>query len=131
MINKVIETARRYALEKESLSIPKDYVIISITNPNDRQANLDHLGVPIFRFAFDDMDEASYDYPSPITDSQAKKILEVLRQYDKIIVHCEMAYSRSPAVAKFAAENLGFKWVTRDIDNSPNKRVLRKLKENF
>jgi len=127
MQKKTIETSRRVFLERKSLKLDSDYTIISITNPKDRLAKLDHLNCKIFRFAFDDVEEFSVFYPKPIDDNQAEEILDILMNHNKIIVHCEMAYSRSPAVAIFARNHLGFEWVNDNGDYLPNKLVYQKL----
>jgi predicted protein tyrosine phosphatase len=126
---KTIETTRRVFLERTSLPLDKDCVIISITNPKCREARLDHLGCKVYRFVFDDCEEFSDFYPCPITDEQAKDIVNILQNHNKVVVHCEMAYSRSPAVAIFARNKLGFNWVNETWDCLPNKLVYTKLTE--
>lgn len=129
--SKTIETSRRVFLERKSLVLDKDCVIISITNPKDREAKLDHLGCKVYRFAFDDCEEFSDFYPFPITTEQAKGIVNILQNYTKVIVHCEMAYSRSPAVAIFAQNFLGFNWINYTEDCMPNKLVYQTLKNIY
>lgn len=126
---KTIETSRREWLERKNLILDKDTVIISITNPGDREANLDHLDCKVFRFVFDDCEEKSDFYRYPFETWQALEILKILLTHDKIVVHCEMAYSRSPAVAIFARNKLGFNWVNETWDCLPNKLVYQTLEE--
>lgn len=130
-MTKTIETARRRDLEKPSLKLDSDTVIISITNPRDREAKLDHLYCKVYRFIFDDCEEFSDFYPFPITSFQAKDILNILENHNKVIVHCEMAYSRSPAVAIFARNKLGFDWTNETWDCLPNKLVYQSLLKEF
>ena len=128
---KTIETSRRVFLERKDLVLDKDTVIISITNPTDRLANLDHLGCKVIRFPFDDCEEADDFYPFPFQQIQAEEILQILLTNDKVIVHCEMAYSRSPAVAIFARNKLGFNWVNETLDCLPNKLVYQMLLSEY
>lgn len=128
---KIIKTSRRVFLEKKDLVIPKDNVIISITNPKEREARLDHLGCQVYRFPFDDYEEVSEFFPNLITADQANDILNILENNNKIIVHCEMAFSRSPAVAIFARNKLGFTWINETWDCIPNKLVYQTLLKQY
>lgn len=128
---KTIETTRRVFLERENLKLDDDFVIISITNPEEREAKLDHLNCKIFRFSFDDCEETSIFYPHPVSDKQIAEILDILKNNSKVIVHCEMAFSRSPAIAIFAKNFLGFDWVNYTEDCMPNKLVYQKLVKLF
>jgi predicted protein tyrosine phosphatase len=130
--NKIIETSRRSYLERKTLIIDLDWVIISITNPGDRLAKLDHLDNTVHRFSFDDFEEEDSSGKWKLFDKEAaNKIIEILNKNSKIIVHCEMAYSRSPAVAMFAKNYLGFKWMNEHWDILPNKLVYQTLVESF
>lgn len=137
-MSKTIETAKRRMMEKGNLPIDNTFAIISITDPIAQPAKLDY-DCPVYRFAFNDITEWCQEYPHLITFVQAQGILKALLSHNKIIVHCNEAYSRSPAVALFAEKYLGFEWIGKhDSPFEYNTLVYNSLievyeiyKENF
>lgn len=128
---KTIETTKRRIIEKGNLPIDNTFAIISITDPIAEVAKLDY-DCPVYRFAFNDIEQWCQEYPHLITFVQAQGILKALLSHNKIIVHCNEAYSRSPAVALFAERYLGFEWLYKNYDHfEPNMLVYNSLIEVY
>ena len=115
-------------LECEALEPRADTAIVSITNPRQKPAELP--GWPyVLSLGFHDV-----DHPVPgwlaMVPQQARAIVQFANQVPPhvkfIIVHCEYANARSPAVAFFLAQ-----WLQCDMhwdrDGVPNSWVWKQL----
>lgn len=110
--------------------VPKSSeVLISITDPETQDAELQPGWYAILRLKFWDVDADKGGY-KPATDEQIKQIYNFIREHwgHNIYVHCEAGVSRSGAVRQFLEDNgwtvTGpFNWIL------PNNLILRKLNE--
>lgn len=128
---KLINNYSRAEIEK-GIDIPKNWIIISISEPGNIRANLTLYENLKFYFDFWDI-----EYPvdligggvvEPMTDKEAESIYEILKLGKNIVCHCHAGRSRSAAVCKFAQDYLGYKWLGKDNPiNKPNNLVIKRL----
>lgn len=87
----------------ENLELDYPFILISITDPDSREAEIKSNPVDILRLSFHDLDKGEIDNPKYIlfNEDDAKKILEFVKKHDVslCIVHCEAGISRSAGVA--------------------------------
>jgi len=115
------------------------HVIISITTRADDVARIKTgpscLGV--LRLVFVDQDTASPEHPErPLfTRAHARQIWELLRAHHgrarRVVAHCDVGFSRSPAVAAAIASALGDGDAQFFRRYRPNMLVYRTLLETF
>lgn len=106
MIKKISFIRQRVA---EQMIPTENMVLISITQPGDKEVGLHPEWKAILRLEFDDIDGSMLPSSNSrsFTAWHAKEVLDFLEIYkdiDELIVHCMAGISRSAAVAKFAAE---------------------------
>lgn len=121
------------------------HIIVSIRSPKDPQEARLPTGkhtLGVCRLTFHDMDDAHMAYPAIkkeyetecFSRSQARQIIDLVRanpDAQRLLVHCDAGFSRSPAVAAALS-----KAITGDDKAffkrySPNMRVYRTLLEEF
>lgn len=98
--------------------------------PTARFANVKKRGrfVRVVQMRFDDVDNYTVKYYTPISDDQAKQLADIIKLAKdanlNIAVHCHAGLCRSGAVVE-AAVRYGFDDPKKD--RFPNKLVLQKL----
>lgn len=99
--------------------------------PTARFANVKKRSrfVSVYQFRFDDVDNYTVKYYTPITDDQAEDLARIIKHAKEnnlnIVVHCHAGLCRSGAI-KTLCVRYGFE----DIDNKdafPNALVMKKV----
>ena len=92
-------------------------VCISITNPGEAEVALSPAFKAILRLAFSDRREPSTDTSrvlfAPEHAAEIVRFLETCGEVDRIVVHCSLGVSRSPAVALGVCDLK--EWPPRDL----------------
>ena len=99
----------RDEIEEEGIDIGQQYVLISISCPDDKpKLKKDDLCLEILRLEFDDLDRWIKPFPGHkeyrlFNKEDARKILDFFVKHriscPNLVVHCDAGISRSPAVA--------------------------------
>jgi len=121
----------------------KFFISISHSTVFDDADSMEGDWIPLFKenkknvlcLLFDDVVADMGPGIKAFTKKQAEEVINFLKQINKktseLFVHCAMGSSRSVAVAEFAREIFGEKFINARIDRSPNKHVLNTLREKW
>lgn len=121
------------------------HVIVSIRSPKDPNEARLPVGqhtLGVLRLTFHDMDDAHMAYPAIrqeyeaqcFSRDQARQIVTLVRsnpQAQRLLVHCDAGFSRSPAVAAALSKALTGDDRKFFMRYSPNMRVYRMLLEEY
>jgi predicted protein tyrosine phosphatase len=85
------------------------WAVISITDINYADANLQHGWHDVLRLKFDDIDDISHDGYVRMGELQARSVVDFVRRVERegvdgVLVHCWAGVSRSAGVAKWIAQ---------------------------
>lgn len=143
MITEFIVYNRRAIEAIQPHDVP--HVIVSIRSPKDPEEARLPTGkhtLGVVRLTFHDMDDAHMAYPAIrkeyeaecFSRSQARQIIDLVRANptaERLLVHCDAGFSRSPAVAAALSKAITGDDKTFFRRYSPNMRVYRTLLEEF
>lgn len=126
----------QYLIEETQFN--EHYAVISITDsPQDKDGIANIKGTDkILRLNFLDIEEnlKNNKYTS-FNDSIAKEVIEFVNNLHtrqdniKVIVHCRMGASRSPAIALYIHKLTECEFPGYEVANTPNKLVIETLKK--
>lgn len=129
MLKQIIFTSKK---DIESSPGASNIAVISITNNDDKPANISKRFGPCLRLMFDDIDESKIGQ-TLFTIEKADKIWDftesLQNNIDILWVHCTFGVSRSAAVAKAIAEQYNLPYP--DKYSIYNKRVYRVLRQSM
>jgi len=94
-------------------------ICISISDPNAPLASISPRFAAVLRLNFDDVTERGVDSDILFAADQARAIIDFVDAWpdaDRLIVHCNMGVSRSPAVALGLSDARG--WATAALERS-------------
>jgi predicted protein tyrosine phosphatase len=130
--NPRITVLNRDSIELHKISITQPYVVISISGPGDQaRPNINEHCLATLYLVFHDADTRLFEDLELFDEEDAQRILEFYKEYkpkvERIIIHCDAGFSRSPAVAAAL-----YKIEGRDDNNwfkhyHPNRRVYSLL----
>ena len=94
-------------------------ICISISDPDAEPANVSDLFEAVLRLHFDDITDSRLSSDILFAADHARAITEFLDQWpdaERVMVHCNMGVSRSPAVALGLCDARG--WATAALERS-------------
>lgn len=105
--------------EAERYEPSKKEICISISDPDAEPANISDLFEAVLRLHFDDITDSRQSSDILFASDHARAITEFLDKWpdaERVMVHCNMGVSRSPAVALGLCDARG--WATAALERS-------------
>jgi predicted protein tyrosine phosphatase len=108
-------------------------ICISISDPDAEPANISSAFVAVLRLHFDDVTQRGVPTDILFAQDQARAIVDFVDEWqdaERLVLHCNMGVSRSPAVALGLCDARG--WATAELERSHpgwNRLVRSEMKK--
>ena len=125
----IVDILSRKEIEKQYKKLDKNIALISISDPNQENLNLNYFKNELY-LQFYDLEYSMDNYPA-ISKEQAKEIKEFILKHDKFIINCIAGQSRSAgiglAIEYLKGENVFNSQILKEDRFFPNLFVFEQI----